>query len=51
MAKEPETLAEIKAEAERLRAQNDKMISDARTKLDDVERAIDKAEEAEKEKS
>lgn len=44
MTNKPETLAELKARLEKARAANDKMISDAKTKLDEVERAIEKAE-------
>mgnify|MGYP005842409301 FL=1 len=48
MPQKPETLADLKAEAERLKAQNDKMFADALDRLDQVEQAIDKREAEER---
>lgn len=48
MPQKPETLADLKAEAERLKAENDKMFTDTFRRLDEVERAIDKREAEER---
>ena len=44
MSQKLETLADLKAEAAKLRAQNDAMISGAKAVLDDVQKTMDKAE-------